>query len=117
MDRGDWSDHTSSRLAVIAGCLSKAQAAREYGVSAKIVSRWTGRFRAERMQDRSSRPKLIQTAEPLAGRLITLCRPRLCGKHIALQTGVSPAKISRVLRRAGLSRMKDPGPTGTGCAL
>ena len=88
-------------------------------MSAKIVSRWTGRFRAERMQDRSSRPKLIstQTAEPLAGRLITLRRPRLCGKHIALQTGVSPAKISRVLRRAGRSRMKDPGPTGTACAL
>ena len=88
-------------------------------MSAKIVSRWTGRLRAEGMQDRSSRPKLIptQTAEPLAGRLITLRRPRLCGKHIALQTGVSPAKISRVLRRAGLSRMKDPGPTGTACAL
>ena len=48
-------------LSVIAGRLSKAQAAWEYGVSAKIVSRWTGRFRAEGregMQDRSSRPKL-----------------------------------------------------------
>ena len=102
-------------LSVIAGRLSKAQAAREYGVSAKIVSRWTERFRAEGregMQDRSSRPKLIptQTAEPLAGRIITLRRQRLCGKHIALQTGVSPATVSRVLRRAGLSRMKDLTP-------
>ena len=102
-------------LSVIAGRLSKAQAAREYGVSAKIVSRWTERFRAEGregMQDRSSRPKLIptQTAEPLAGRIITLRRQRLCGKHIALQTGVSPATVSRVLRRAGLSRMKDLAP-------
>ena len=61
---------------VIAGQLSKAQAARVFGVSAKIVSRWTGRFLAEGragMQDRSSRPKLIptQTAEPLAERIIT----------------------------------------------
>lgn len=84
-------------------------------MSAKIVSRWTERFRAEGregMQDRSSRPKLIptQTAEPLAGRIITLRRQRLCGKHIALQTGVSPATVSRVLRRAGLSRMKDLAP-------
>ena len=81
-------------LSVIVGRLSKAQAAREYGVSAKIVSRWSERFRAEGregMQDRSSRPKLIptQTAEPLAGRIITLRRQRLCGRHIALQTGVS----------------------------
>ena len=108
--------------AVIAGQLSKAQTARVFGVSAKIVSRWTGRFRAEGregMQDRSSRPMLIptQTAEPLAGRIFTLRRQRLCGRHIALQTGVSPATVSRVLRRAGLSRMKDMGPTRTGCAL
>ena len=37
-------------------------------------------------------------------------RQRLCGKHIALQTGVSPATVSRVLRRAGLSRIKDLVP-------
>ena len=33
-------------LAVISGHLSKAQAARVYGVSAKIVSRWSERYRA-----------------------------------------------------------------------
>ena len=32
--------------AAIAGQLSQVQAARVYGVSAKIVSRWTGRFLA-----------------------------------------------------------------------
>ncbi|MGO8301411.1 IS481 family transposase, partial [Rhizobium ruizarguesonis] len=32
------------------------------------------------------------------------------GKHIAMETGVSPATVSRVLRRAGLSRMKDVDP-------
>ena len=70
------------------------------------------------MQGRSSWPWRIptQTAQPLAGRIITLRRQRLCGRHIALQTGVSPATVSRVLRRAGLSRMKDMGPTRTGGA-
>ena len=55
------------------------------------------------MQDRSSRPKLIpnQTAQALAERIITLRRQRLCGRHIAQQTGVAPATVSRVLRPAG----------------
>ena len=39
-----------------------------------------------------------------------LRRQRLTGKHIAKQTGVSPATVSRVLRRAGLSRLKDLEP-------
>jgi len=102
-------------VSVIAGQLSRAEAGRVFGVSAKIVARWTGRFRAEGregMQDRSSRPKAIptQTAEALAGRIITLRRQRLCGRHIAQRTGVSPATVSRVLRRAGLSRLKDLAP-------
>ena len=97
---------------VISGRVSKAQAARDYGVSPKIVSRWTGRFLAEGrggMQDRSSRPRSIpnQTAPALAERITTLRRQRRCGLHIALETGVSPATVSRVLRRAGLSRLKD----------
>ena len=100
---------------VIDGLVSKAQTARVYGVSAKIVSRWTTRFLAEGragMQDRSSRPKVIpnQTAQALAERIITLRRRRLCGLHIALQTGVSPATVSRVLHRAGLSRVRDLAP-------
>ena len=100
--------------AVLAGQLSKARAARDYGVCPKIVTRWTTRFLAEGrdgMQDRSSRPKLIpkQTAPALAERIMAL-RQRRCGRHIAQQTGVSPATVSRVLRRAGLSRIKDLAP-------
>ena len=108
--------------AVLSGRVSKAQAARDYGVTPKIVSRWTARFGAEGragMADRSSRPKVIpaQTAEALAGRIITLRRQRLCGRHIALQTGISPAPVSRVLRRAGLSRLRDLAPARASCAL
>ncbi|UED31225.1 IS481 family transposase [Rhizobium ruizarguesonis] len=102
-------------LAVAKGQVSKAQASRLYGVSSKIVSRWVERFRAQGragMADRSSRPKISprQTGQSLAERIVALRRQRLTGKHIAMETGVSPATVSRVLRRAGLSRMKDVDP-------
>jgi len=95
--------------------LSVMQAACRYGVCPKIVRRWTDRFKAEGqdgMADRSSRPCLspAKTDQALAQRIITLRRQRLTGRHIALQTGVSPATVSRVLKRAGLSRMKDMEP-------
>ena len=101
-------------LAVIAG-LPVSQAARVYGVSAKIVARWVERFRAggrDAMLDRTSRPHSIprQTGQALSERIIALRRQRLTGKHIAIQTGVSPATVSRVLKRAGLSRLKDIEP-------
>ena len=50
--------------------LPEAQAAREFGVCAKIVIRWTVRFRTEGrpgMQDRSSRPKVIPVQTAWAG--------------------------------------------------
>ena len=102
-------------LAVIEGQLSQAQAARIYGVSAKIVLRWVERYKVDGrdgMTDRSSRPKISprQTHNDLAERIIALRRKRLTGKHIAMETGVSPATVSRVLKRAGLSRMKDIAP-------
>jgi CRP-like cAMP-binding protein len=43
----------------------------------------------------------------LEERVIALRRKRLTGKHIAMETGVPPATVSRVLKRADLSRMKD----------
>jgi transposase len=110
-------------VAVLSGGLSKAQAARQFGVCARIVARGTDRFRAEGragMLDRSSRPDVIptQTAEALAERIITHRRQRLCGRHVAELTGVSPATVSRVLRRAGLSRLRDLAPRpGRLCAM
>jgi transposase InsO family protein len=98
--------------AVLDGRLTRAQAASVYGVCAKIVSRWVTRFEQggrAAMVDRSSRPQRSprQTDQALADRIITLRRQRLTGKHIAMETGVSPATVSRVLKRAKLSRMKD----------
>ncbi len=102
-------------LAVIEGRLSKARAARIYGVSAKIVARWVERYKAEGpagMADRSSRPGRMPaaTAPLICERIIALRRQRWTGKHIAGEVGVSPATVSRVLRRAGLSRLKDLDP-------
>ena len=101
--------------AVLGGRLSRTQAASVYGVSPKIVSRWTDRFRGSgraAMMDRSSRPANSprQTEAGLVDRIVNLRRQRLTGKHIAMETGVSPATVSRVLRRARLSHMKDIAP-------
>lgn len=102
-------------LLVIEGCLSQVQAARTYGVSAKVVARWVQRFRIEGrsgMADRSSRPRVMPgvTAPAVVERIVGLRRQRWTGRHIALEVGVSPATVSRVLKRVGLSRLKDLEP-------
>ena len=102
-------------VAVISGRLSRAQAARGFGVCAKIVARWTDRYQTggrAAIGDRSSRPRCIpcQTDETMAMRVTELRRQRLTGAHSALETGVSRATVSRILQRAGLSRIRDIEP-------
>jgi transposase InsO family protein len=102
-------------LSVIECAFSKAHAARVYGVSAKIVARWVERYKSEGrsgMIDRSSRPAHMPqaTAALIAERITALRRQRWTGKHIAHEVGVSPATVSRVLKRAGLSRLRDIEP-------
>ena len=41
------------------------------------------------------------TPQAMAERIVALRRQRLTGKQIAQETGVSPATVSRVLRRLG----------------
>ena len=56
-------------LSVIEGRLLKADAVRVYGVSARIVSRWVERYKAEGpagMADRSSRPEAMPRATDAA---------------------------------------------------
>ena len=100
---------------VVEGRLSKAHAARTYGVSAKIVARWVERLKVEGragMVDRSSRPGHMprETGPSTVERIIMLRRQRWTGRHIAQEVGVSPATVSRVLKRAGLSRLRDIEP-------
>ena len=100
-------------LSVMVSRVSKVSAARVYGVSAKIVSRWTARFIAQGrdgMQGRSSRPghSLNQTDQVLVAVVTAQRRQRLCGGPIALPIGLPPATISQVLRVGALA----DGPLG-----
>jgi len=95
--------------------LTFSQASMACGISAKTASKWYRRFKAggsEGLQDRSSRPVRLRQPTPgaICDRIIAFRRQRLTGAHIAVRTGVSPATVSRVLRRAGLSRLCDLEP-------
>ncbi len=85
------------------------------GVCPRTAHKWLARYKAEGsagLQDRSSRPRKLRNPIDVGTvrRIIALRRQRLTGKHIARETGVSPATVSRVLKRAGLSRLKDLEP-------
>jgi transposase len=85
------------------------------GVTAKTVGKWVARFAAEgpaSLVDRSSRPHRLYRPTPkaTAERIEALRRQRCTGKQIAQETGVSPATVSRVLQRLGLSRLRDLEP-------
>ena len=92
-----------------------ARAAALAGVCPRTARKWFARYQAEGLaglQDRSSRPKKLRqpTNAQTVERIIALRRQRLTGKHIAQMVGVSPPTVSRVLKRAGLSRLKDLEP-------
>jgi transposase InsO family protein len=93
----------------------QADVAQAMGVSLTTVKKWLRRYRQEGLaglQDRSSRPRRSPQAlrEGLRRRIITLRQRRRTGRLIVRQLGVSAASVSRVLRRAGLSRWRDLQP-------
>ena len=95
--------------------LSKAAAARQFNTTSKTVAKWVERFRADGvdgLRDRSSRPLSLpsQTAPATCAVVEALRRQRHTGKQIAAEVGVSPATVSRILRRLGLNRMRDLEP-------
>jgi transposase InsO family protein len=100
---------------VVEGGLSKADAAYQFNTTPKTVAKWVKRFRAEGVEglrDRSSRPlsSPSQTAPATCTAIETLRRQRYTGKQIAAEVEVSPATVSRVLRRLGLNRIRDLEP-------
>jgi transposase InsO family protein len=108
-----------SRAELVRRVLIEGQApmavATAMGVTVKTVRKWVGRFAGgggAGLIDRSSRPHRLYrpTPEEAAVRIERLRRQRWTGKQIAQQTGVSPATVSRVLKRLGLSRVKDLEP-------
>jgi len=108
-----------SRAELVRRVLVEGQAAMAVatamGVTLKTVHKWVARFTdggAAGLIDRSSRPHRLHrpTADATAVRIEALRRRRWTGQQIAKETGVSPATVSRVLRRLGLSRIRDLEP-------
>jgi transposase InsO family protein len=94
---------------------SKAEVAADFGICTKTAAKWLARFKSlgiEGLIDRSSRPRRLRRPTPdiVAAEVISLRRQRLPGKEVALRLNLSPATVSRILKRAGLSRMKDINP-------
>jgi transposase InsO family protein len=85
-------------------------AARAAGVCPRTVRKWVARFKAEGVEglkDRSSRPHRLYRPTPAAivEQVEALRRQRWTGKQIAAELGISPASVSRILRRLGLNRI------------
>src|SRR5882672_5828503 len=100
--------------AVVGGQRPEA-AARAAGVCPRTVRKWVARFKTEGragLMDRSSRPKRLYRPTPAAivEQVEVLRRQRFTGKQIAANLAVSPATVSRILRRLGLNRMRDLEP-------
>jgi transposase InsO family protein len=96
--------------AVVDGGLSYAAAARKFNTTPKTVAKWVNRFRAEGadgLRDRSSRPHSSdsQTPQATCDAVEALRRQRYTGQQIAREFGISPATVSRILRRRGLNRL------------
>jgi transposase InsO family protein len=95
--------------------LSASEAGARHGVTAATARKWLGRFLADGetgLADASSRPKRSPKAiEPGRALLIVELRQRrMIQSRIAKSVGVSEATVSRVLRRAGLSKLSDLEP-------
>ena len=85
------------------------------GVCPRTLRKWVTRYRAEGLaglQDRSSRPHRLRRPTPseICAKIEALRRQRMTGQQIAKETGVSPATVSRVLRRLGLNKLKALDP-------
>jgi transposase InsO family protein len=95
--------------------VSVTAAAGDADVSVKTAAKWLGRYLAEGEQglrDRSSRParspRSIAPGKAMA--IVELRRRCLTQARIASALGLSKSTVSRVLARAGLSRLSDLAP-------
>jgi transposase InsO family protein len=80
------------------------------GVCPRTVRKWVDRYRREGLaglSDRSSRPHRLRqpTPQDVVAQVEALRRARRTGKQIAIELRVSPATVSRILKRLGLNRL------------
>lgn len=95
--------------------LPASEAGTRYGVSAVTARKWLGRYLSEGaagLLDKSSRPACSPRAitPSVALAIVELRRKLFLQARIASYMGVSKATVSRVLKRAGLSRLSDLRP-------
>lgn len=95
---------------------SRCEAACASGVSARTVSKWLARYRAEGrpgLWDRSSRPSRSPAATPpeVVQAVVALRQQRLSVATIAMRLSRARSTVAAVLRRQGLSRLPPLWPT------
>jgi transposase InsO family protein len=112
-----WTAVSRGRLArmVVEDGMRVGSAAACFSVSVKTAAKWVARYRqlgSAGLADRSSRPHSSprQINFHLIEKVLALRRGHLPGYEIARRTGLSPASVSRILRRARLSRWRDLNP-------
>jgi transposase InsO family protein len=81
------------------------------GVCPRTVRKWVERYRLEGevgLRDRSSRPHHSPrvTSAAIAAQVEVLRRQRWTGQQIAREVQVSPATVSRILKRLGLNKLR-----------
>jgi len=84
--------------------------AEAFGVCVRTVRKWVERFRTEGqagLRDRSCRPHRVYRPTPAAvvAQVEALRRQRYTGKQIAIELAISPATVSRILRRLELNNL------------
>lgn len=94
---------------------TRRAAAAAFRVSVNTAAKWARRYQAQGLAgllDLSSRPHRSprQIPSALAERVLLLRRQSTPGYQIAHQCGLSTATVSRILRRARLSRWRDLHP-------
>ena len=86
--------------------------AKAAGISVRTAYKWLARARAGELHDRSSRPHRSPraTPEPWRALILELRRCRLTGAQIAHRLKLRRSTVARVLRRAGLARLRSLAP-------
>ena len=91
------------------------RAANAAGISRRSAFKWLRRYREDgllALADRSSRPRRMPRATPAEWQdlILQLRQVRMTGARIAAQLKRPRSTVARVLKRAGLERLRSPEP-------
>ena len=94
---------------------SRREAVEALGLSLRTVAKWLRRHREEGLlgpRDRTSRPRSSprRTSESLRRRVLDLRQQRFVGREISETIGLPRATVGRILRKAGVARLRSLQP-------